>query len=211
MESYKATVEGLAEYMGEGCEIVLHSLENIDASVIKIMNGGHSGRKEGAPITDLALSMLSKITRDAHSDAVSYITKSRTGESVKACTIVIRGEKNRIIGLLCINYYLNTPLVKLLQTFSPAAEIATMRENFVSDPKQLVFHAVSDAENQVASRTDVLPSNKNKEVVSILNQQGIFQIKNSVSLVAEAMGISKNTVYLHLRNLGEPEQHISKT
>ena len=55
LESYKTLCEGLANYLGDGYEIVLHSLENYDNSVIKIINGYYTGRKEGAPITDLAL------------------------------------------------------------------------------------------------------------------------------------------------------------
>ena len=63
LESYKTLCEGLANYLGDGYEIVLHSLENYDNSVIKIINGYYTGRKEGAPITDLALHMLEDIRR----------------------------------------------------------------------------------------------------------------------------------------------------
>ena len=61
LESYKEVAEGLSDYLGEGYEIVLHSLESLESSVIKIINGYHTGRKEGAPITDLALKMLEEI------------------------------------------------------------------------------------------------------------------------------------------------------
>ena len=47
LESYKAVLDGLADYLGSGYEIVLHSLENFEHSVIKIINGEHTGRKEG--------------------------------------------------------------------------------------------------------------------------------------------------------------------
>ena len=55
LNSYVPVVEGLAAYLGPSYEITLHSLENLDHSVIKIMNGFHTGRSEGSPITDLAL------------------------------------------------------------------------------------------------------------------------------------------------------------
>lgn len=41
--------------------MVLHSLEDTEHSVIKIINGHHTGRTEGMPITDLALQMLEEI------------------------------------------------------------------------------------------------------------------------------------------------------
>ena len=45
----------------EGYEVILHNLESLEHSVMQIVNGHHSGRKIGAPITDLALGMLSQI------------------------------------------------------------------------------------------------------------------------------------------------------
>lgn len=46
-------------------------------------------------------------------------------------------------------------------------------------------------------------TNKNKEIIRILFDKGIFHIKDSVVQVAEILGISKNTVYMHLRNLSD--------
>ena len=64
LNSYKILAEGLAEYLGEGCEIVIHSLGNLEHSVIKIINGQHTGRKEGSPITDLGLSMVKSLSEN---------------------------------------------------------------------------------------------------------------------------------------------------
>jgi len=51
----------------------------------------------------------------------------------------------------------------------------------------------------------VSPQNKNKEIIIQLYQRGIFNIKDAVLKVASLLGISKNTVYLHIRNLKEQE------
>ncbi|MDR2417708.1 MAG: PAS domain-containing protein [Treponema sp.] len=61
LDSYKTSLDGLGAYLGEVFEFVLHDLSNLEYSVIKIINGYHSSRKEGASITDLALSMLEQI------------------------------------------------------------------------------------------------------------------------------------------------------
>ena len=75
LSSCVTLVEGLADYLGGGYEIVLHSLEDVEHSVVKIINGHHTGRTTGAPITDLALSMLSRIENE---NRPGYI--SRTAE-----------------------------------------------------------------------------------------------------------------------------------
>ena len=80
LESYKTLCEGLANYLGDGYEIVLHSLENYDNSVIKIINGYYTGRKEGAPITDLALHMLEDIRHNNGKDYIAYYSKNKKGE-----------------------------------------------------------------------------------------------------------------------------------
>ena len=41
----------------------------------------------------------------------------------------------------------------------------------------------------------------------ILHDKGIFQVKEAVVQVAHALDISKNTVYLHLRNLANGGQN----
>ena len=44
-------------------------------------------------------------------------------------------------------------------------------------------------------------ANRNKEIISRLYKKGVYNMKDAVSRTAEILGISKNTVYLHLRNL----------
>ncbi len=48
----------------------------------------------------------------------------------------------------------------------------------------------------------ILPSLKNKEIINSLHQQGVFTMKDAVVKVADYLGISKNTVYMHIRNVG---------
>ncbi|VDY37427.1 YheO-like PAS domain protein [Salmonella enterica subsp. enterica serovar Daytona] len=50
LKSYEAVVDGLAMLIGSHCEIVLHSLQDLKCSAIRIANGEHTGRKIGSPI-----------------------------------------------------------------------------------------------------------------------------------------------------------------
>ena len=119
LESYASMIEDLSAYLGSAYEISLHSLEDYNHSVVRIMNGYHSGRTQGAPLTDLALNMLKRITDQGISAKESYTTYnaiSQSGEHLKSSTIPIPGENGRIIGILCINLYLDTPLSEILQS-----------------------------------------------------------------------------------------------
>ena len=204
LDSYKATVDGLSDYLGEGYEIVLHSLESLEHSVIKIINGYHTGREEGAPITDLALNMLEEIRTSDGLGYISYFTKNKKGEALKSTTIVIRGEHGRIIGLLCINFYLNTSFQDIIRSFVPLQNglYTTHRaESFAANSDDLIFETAQHIRTEVLDNPLISNGNKNREIISRLYGQGIFNLKDGVIKTANALGISKNTVYMHIRNI----------
>ena len=202
LNSYSNMIEGLACYLGEGYEIVLHSLENYEHSVINIINGSHTGRKIGAPITDLALNMLEKI-ENTDKDYITYFSTNKKGEPLKSTTIAIRGEKRRIIGLLCMNLYMNTSLndfVKTLVPQTPGLLGQPAMENFADNSDELIESTLRSIRERVMNDASIAPSNKNKMIVMGLDDYGIFNIKDAVIKVANLLDISKNTVYMHLRN-----------
>ena len=205
LESYSKLIEGLAEYLGNGYEIVLHSLENFSESVINIVNGEHTGRKIGSPITNKALELLTILNENGKSSETYYSTNKK-GEPLKSTTIAIKGENNKIIGLLCMNYYMNTSFNDFISNFSPVkvdTNVTASTETFASNVDDMIIATLNNAKNHVYKDASISSTNKNKAIISELYDKGIFNIKDAVQKVADELGISKNTVYLHLRNLGE--------
>ena len=114
---------------------------------------------------------------------------------------VIFGENARLIGLLCINLYLDVPASELIQSlFNPDAD-KHHKERFNNNLSESILAEVAEARAQVMHDDTVHSTNKNKGIIRILYNKGIFDIKDSVMQVADILGISKNTVYLHLRKL----------
>ena len=201
LESYKILVDGLSAYLGEGYEIILHSLEDLDHSVIKIINGHYTERCEGAPITDLALTMLEDLNRRSSLEVKAYFNH-KSGKTLKSVTIPVVGEQRRIIGLLCFNFHMEISVFNFLTQFLPnEASNISSSETFNKNADGLLISALEDAKAQIYGDKSVNASNKNKEIIRLLYQRGIFNIKDAVASVAEDLGISKNTVYLHLRNI----------
>lgn len=203
LDSYKYFINGLSSYLGNSYEIVLHSLGNLEQSVIHIVNGEHTGRKVGAPITDLALKMYDDIQK-GEADYIVYNSKNKNGEPLKSATIAIRGEMDKIIGLICINMYLNTPFFDVLSSFIPSsASIVNnlnIDESFSNDTDDLIRTAIDEETKKVMANASILPSNRNKVIVERLYDKGIFNLKDSILKVEKIMGISKNTIYMHIRN-----------
>ena len=203
LRSYCSILDGLAEFWGPGIEIVLHSLENYDSAAIKVVNGHYTGRSEGAPLTDLALRMLRDIQRSGNNHKnLIYSNKSKTGSPIRSATLPITGENDNIIGLLCINFYMDIPLHSYLESFIlPAHSGNALTETFASSSDELIENAVLSARDEVYANPGISSTNRNREIISILLEKDIFRLKTAVPKVSEMLGLSTNTVYLHLRHL----------
>jgi len=201
LKSYEAVVDGIAALIGEHCEIVLHSLDNLDKSAVKIANGNNTGRKVGSPITDLALKMLKDIQDSETSVSPAYFTRTKGGVLMKAITIAIRNGNHRIIGLLCINMNLDAPFSQILKSFTPSSEKGEAESivNFASDVDELVDKTVEKTIDEVNSDKEVSNNTKNRQIVMELYDKGIFDIKDAINRVADRLNISKHTVYLYIR------------
>ncbi len=201
LKSYEAVVDGIASLIGPYCEIVLHSLEDLNTSAVKIANGENTGRQVGSPITDLALKMLKDIEKSERNFSRSYFTRAKGGVLMKSITVAIRNGEQRVIGLLCINVNLDAPFSQVLQSFMPTqeAESAASAVNFASDVEELVDQTVERTIEDINADKAVSNNTKNRQIVMDLYDKGIFDIKDAINRVAERLNISKHTVYLYIR------------
>lgn len=208
LRSYEAVVDGIASLIGSYCEIVLHSLEDLNTSAIKIANGENTGRQVGSPITALALKMLKDIEGSERNFSRSYFTRAKGGVLMKSITIAIRNGDNRVIGLLCINVNLDAPFSQILQSFMPTEEAqqAVASVNFASDVEELVDQTVEHTIEEINADKSVANNTKNRQIVMALFDKGIFDIKDAIHRVAERLNISKHTVYLYIRQRKTEEE-----
>ena len=193
--------DAIAATFGKSCEVVIHSLEDLGKSIIKIVNGEVTGRVVGAPITDLGLKVAGKAVDTKESVIGPYFSKTKTGKPLKATTMIIRNDEGSPIGFLCINFDLAVSLVQFLAEFSPSLETPAEGENFPPDVGQLVAQAVADELDAISRITGVSPTEKNRRVVANLEVRSIFDIKGSVELVSGELGVTKHTIYKYLREL----------
>ncbi len=207
LNSYCHMLNGLADYLGTGYELVLHSLEDLEHSAICVLNS-HTDRSVGAPITELGLTMLERIhEREQDQDqieTVCYTSTNQEGKPLRSCTIAIRGSGNRIIGLLCINFYMDTPLSDLIQLFLPG-QTQKVSETYVQNSAEMIRNTVQRAAAEADAEGLADSTTRNREIVRKLYASGIFNIKDAVTQVADCLGISRNTVYLHLRHCKDRE------
>jgi predicted transcriptional regulator YheO len=200
LHAIEPIVEGIAELCGGNCEVVLHSLGDLEHSVTKIKNGYISGRKVGSPITDLGLKILKGGAHLLESDIIkSYYTKAKDGRMLKSVSIPIRNAQRKPIGFLCINIDLSAPIFETLRNFVPTELTVNTPEHFVTDVHDLIKDALDEVIAETNRGESIPNSDKNRLIVLELYKRGIFDVKEGVDLVAQRIRVSRYTIYNYIR------------
>ncbi|MGL4473447.1 MAG: helix-turn-helix transcriptional regulator [Shewanella sp.] len=192
-------VDGIAAMYGKHTEVVLHSLDASDPSVIKIANGHVTGREVGAPITNLALLKL-KTGQDISN---SYMSQTVNGKTLRSITTVIRNKHNRAIGLLCINSDMDAPMQEVLRAMLPdcSHDSAPTQEVFARNIDEALHSTIDGVNLEVKNNPAIPPSKKSREIVFHLHELGIFELKDSAQVAASRLDISVHTIYRYLREI----------
>ncbi|MCF7914994.1 MAG: PAS domain-containing protein [Spirochaetaceae bacterium] len=203
--------QGIARQFGEYCEVVVHSLENYENSIVALENGQVTGRSVGGPMTDFALNVLERCDQEKQDVYGVYYTGTETGKNLKSTTIVIRNLEGRPIGLLCMNFDISAPFAKLMESLLPQVTgTQKISEHFPLTPKDLVETSFNEVVEEINRKVGISPIQKNKLIVEELYKRGIFNIKNGIDIVSEKLGVSRYTVYNYIREvkagLGENER-----
>ena len=201
LEEYCDLAEGLGAYLGSCYELVVHSFASFDHSVIKIVHN-HSGRKEGSPITDFGLKMLYDIKRNPDFRYITYYNKSVSGKPLNSCTNAIKAKHGKFIGMLCINFYMDSPVYAFFDSINPdpAQKENVITETLAENVDELIAEKLTAARDRIFADRSIQAVNRNREIIFSLYSDGIFNMKDAVVKVASMLGISKNTVYMHIRN-----------
>jgi predicted transcriptional regulator YheO len=205
IEAYKSIVDGIALFMGPFCEVALHSLEDPEKAIVKIVNRHHTNRDVGSMLTDHGAQVLLDYHENHNHITSCYTTMSGKGEPMRSVFTVITND-GKAIGLLGINFNMKVPLSEFISTFSlfnncaqqVAVEQPQKTTNTVED---LIHNAVSGVVGQISTDASIPNHEKNKYIVFGLHKNGIFDIKGSVMMVAEELHLSKFTIYSYIREL----------
>lgn len=192
--------KGLAKLMGQETEIVLHDLKQ--KKIIYIENGYITGRTVESP-EDLGLIQTIISLADADGHLVGFGSTSKLGKPLRTSHFIFRDNAGVPIALICINqdmsaiHQLRDQLNRLLDTRSFEDTIADEGENYIQTiTKHTIFREVEQVKpNGLASKEVKL------RVIDALDQKGVFDVKDSVTLICEQLSISQATLYNYLREV----------
>ncbi len=201
LKTYFRLADTIADLIGPHCEIVIHSFASFEESVVKIVNGHHTGRKVHSPITDVGLKMLSQFKKTGEVAPKSYFTTGKDGALLKSTTCVLAGNSGKPIGLFCINMNLSCPFPEIIKTMMPdmASTYAGVSENFSASATDIIEQSLSNAILEVESNPSVNLKGRNKAITKVLLENEIFEFKEATAMVAEHLGITRHAIYKYVR------------
>lgn len=217
LQHYVKLTEFLGHALGPDYEVALHDLTDKNRSIIAISNNHVSGREIGAPLTNMALSILRDKSYETHDYRLHYHGESINGKSLRSSTMFIK-QNGRLIGMLCINFddsrYRHIseqiltlchpdPFVDELQPVEepevPAARPAP--EKFRNSTEAVASDAIARELEHMGVAADRLTSDERLKIISALDEGGIFLFKGAVKDVAAALHCSQASVYRYLSQI----------
>ena len=213
IQKFVPLVEFLGAFLGENYEVVLHDVSAGERSVLAIANSDKiSGRKVGAPLTDLALKFVVEREYEKRDWAMGYMTRAKDGSPLHSATYFIRDDGGKLAGLLCLNMHV-TDLIKardiidrLLGGFSSQSSRDTgpdisLTESFSSSVEDLTEQLITQVVQEKAVPPERMTAEEKIDLVRILNDRGVFLLKGAVHVVAERLASSEPTIYRYLQKL----------
>jgi predicted transcriptional regulator YheO len=213
LRSYIPVCDALAKMIGPHCEVLIHDLTHPLHSIFYIVNGHLSGREEGDSVGPLFKEFI-QTAQNNHDMLVNYYYFEQ-GKPFKDTKVLIRDGDGRAIGCLCVNIMIEEYLQALdvLQRFCDTVPLQHYGEQASNDEKnddlnisRMVKDFIANACMELRKTTDKPTKEERKEMVRFLEEKGIFCVKGAVDWVAEAMEISRFTVYNYLDQIRNPEE-----
>ena len=219
LSPYISLVEFLGEVLGPDYEVALHEINAGSQSIIAIANGDISGRKVGAPLTNLALKFMKERVYKTHDYILNYKGISKSGKILRSSTIFIKNENNELVGMLCINFdasryqavsqqilqlcNLQEKPEKEAETVPPELPnvLSDAVESFPDNIGEIIENVMETCLPGSGTIPNRLTQSEKIHIVELLNRRGIFLLKGAVSQVAKRLCCSEPTVYRYLSTL----------
>lgn len=218
IELLEQLIEPLGKAMPSSSEIVLHDLSRVPNTVIAI-HGDVTGRRPGDPGTDLLLQQSVQGFPDHY---LGYETTLPDGRPMRSWTMIVRDVDGVATAALCINTDLSQwnalrqVVESVLGPTDPHARTVPVPplvppatagavdspERFVRNVDELASYLIHRSIGQVDVPVEKMKKRHKVEVVRRLHEQGFFQLREAVEMLAEVLGVTRFTIYNYLNEIG---------
>jgi predicted transcriptional regulator YheO len=206
LREFVPLVRGLAEMFGSDCEVVLHDLAAMPRSIVAIENGHVTGRRLGDVPTDRMLRSLRE-AQEGGSDVRLYFS-SQEGKILKSLAVTLRDADGRQIGILGVNLDISEIVraQRALGSLSAVGRLgseatAETGEIFAHDIREVVAGMIGAILTEMGKTPSSMTRDEKRDVVRRLEERGAFLVKRSAEQVAEALDLSRYTIFSYLKEI----------
>ena len=202
LETLISVAHGIARQFGNNCEVCIHELkeDNLDHTIVFIINGGITGRKVGEGASNVVINTIEKLKNgEPIVDHLSYLTKSSNGKILKSSTVFIKDINGKYKYILSINFDITnlmpfkSDLESLLNT-----EDKSKLEEIPNSAQELMEKLIIKSEELIGKPASIMNKEEKIRAIKFLNNSGVFLITKSGDKVSNHFGISKFTLYNYI-------------
>ena len=217
LKNLSLVVDAIGDIFGSHCEVVLHDLRHPESSVVAIANGHVTGRTTGgpliaSPIHDLGMKPILESGNTSSEIVSNYISRARDGRALKSTTVVFRDSKGRAKATLCINLDLTefSGASKLLGAICGDFQEPELRDcglvpkrdhSLPEDMASIIKSVIDDAISPIPVPVHAAGKAQKMNALKIMHKRGLFLIKGGAEYAAQALGVSRFTIYNYLKEL----------
>ena len=187
LETYKALAQAIVILMDPLVEVVLH---NLKTNTICFLAGTLSNRKIGDA------SLLDLENPEPQLGQVTYPKLNWDGRMIKSISVSI--EKNFLMCINCdvsIFSQMQNLTTKLISTHCPQGPENLFKNDWQERLHQAIHRYLTEKNWKFGS----LNTQQKKELTHHLFTQGAFSEKKAADYVAQTLGMSRATIFNHLR------------
>ncbi|WP_139891821.1 transcriptional regulator [Bacillus sp. D386] len=215
---YQTITNYFGEILGPNYEFVLHILNpNGGSHIGHIVNADLSERSLNSPLTNYAKKLINDKVYLDNDYVVGYVGEGPRGKKFRSSTLFIKDHEGQLQGLLCINFDADVYRKVAKDILSLAnlsfdikhIEMKTEQEKPVEklqDNVSNIIYTVIDRDI-LESGAQLSPDQK-KLAISKLKEYGIFDMKGTISEVADIMGMSESSVYRYLQMVSRSKKAV---
>lgn len=214
LKPYAKLLPFLGKALGENTEIALHDLSAEGMPIVAIYNGEMSQRKIGDPLTSLGCHILETKQYENKDYVMNYKSLSSSGKLLRSSSYFIKDDEGTLVGMFCINVnisdyeYLNATIQRILG-ISEQEDVEYKRESpieiFSNSLETTVSQCVASALKEMGYPNYMehgrLNADEKMAIIRILHEQGIFNVKGAIPIVAKELASSEPTIYRYLKKI----------
>lgn len=199
MQNFQAISDAIALLIPGQIEVVVHDLKT---DKIAHISGNFTNRLVG----DDSLISVPELKREARTGNLigPYKKNHIDGEAVKSISAILRDDEGEPEYLLCINLRTNV-MNQAIETLLSLVNVEPQNKPaslLSGDWREQINEVIASTLSELGIPLVAVKKTQRQQIVSALEEAGLFQYRGSVEYIANALGCTRATIYNMLRAEG---------